>query len=425
MIEKLRKKFILVTMIAVISVFAVIIFGINGLFFYHTVNNLNSITKAIVNSDGHLRHPPNEGVRNKFNNTEFWNENIPERFKIGPFKNKEMPFATRYFFAVLDNEMNILELNTDNIASVDTNEAETIINDIIEKGNETGWKSIRRYRLSEIEKGYMIVVLDAENQVKMLFSLLGITLLVSVVSITILFILIRLASKKVIRPIAESYEKQRQFITNAGHELKTPLTAVSANMEMIKMTSGETKWTDAVDRQTDKMTKLINQLIRLSKMDEEVISHEFSDFSLSEAVFDTVEAFRSVAENKKIKIKMNIQPDIHITHNEADIRQLTSILVDNAMKYCDIRGETIISLHNQNHSFGKNKAILTIQNDFKEIEHFEPDKVFDRFYRGDKAHIPNGSFGLGLSIAKSIADSYGIKLNAEKNSTVVKFTVSI
>lgn len=442
MIEKLRKKFIIFTMIAVISVFAVIILGVNGLFFYRTVNELDSTTQMIVNSDGHLRKAKNDNndpnqnpdtnanpnpnpkdeyteIRNEADTYHQNNQNNRE------FKNKEMPYATRYFFARTDDELNILEVNTEYIASVEQDEAENIITGIIKSGDETGWNGTRRYRISKIKNGYMAVVLDAENQVKYMMSILVITFLVSAVSIAVLYIIIRLIARKAVRPIAESYDKQKQFITDAGHELKTPLTAISANMEIVKMTAGESKWTNAVDRQTDKMINLINNLISLSKMDEGKIQQEIKEFSFSESVLDTVESLGSIAVKKEIIIETDIQPDILIVNDESMLRQLVSILMDNALKYCDEHGKISVTVHSNNHSFGKNKTILMIQNDFADAEKFEPDKVFDRFYRGNKAHTSNGSFGLGLSIARNIADSCGIKLSADKNDSSVIFTAII
>ncbi len=437
MIEKLRKKFIIFTMIAVMSVFAVIILGVNGLFFYRTVNELDSTTQMIVNSDGHLRKAKNENNNNpnpdpnanpKADDTEMRNEedaSHQNNQNNREFKNKEMPYATRYFFARTDEELNIIEVNTEYIASVEQDEAEDIISGIIKSGDETGWNGTRRYRISKIKNGYMAVVLDAENQVKYMISILGITFLVSAVSIAVLYIIIRLIARKAVRPIAESYDKQKQFITDAGHELKTPLTAISANMEIVKMTAGESKWTDAVDRQTDKMINLINNLISLSKMDEGKIEQEITEFSFSEAVLDTVESLGSIAVKKEIVIETDIQPDILIVNDESMLRQLVSILMDNALKYCDEHGKVSVILHSHNHSFGKNKTILMIQNDFADAEKFEPDKVFDRFYRGNKAHTSNGSFGLGLSIARNIAESCGIKLSADKSDSKVIFTAVV
>ncbi|MDD6827111.1 MAG: HAMP domain-containing sensor histidine kinase [Oscillospiraceae bacterium] len=425
MLEKLRKKFIFYTMTAVISVFSVIILGINGLFLYYTANELDSVTQMIVDSDGNIRKPKNGNSHQKDNINETRRKTDTYHSDDKVFKSREMPYATRYFYAKTDDEYNILEINMDCIASVDDGKANKIITDIILSENKTGWNSTYRYRFSKTENGYMIVVLDSENQLKSLFSILGITILVSTVSIIVLFIIIRRIARKAVLPIAESYEKQKQFITDAGHELKTPLTAISANMAIVKMTSGESKWTDAIDRQTDKMIKLINHLISLSRMDEKKTVHETAEFHLSEAVQDTVESFGIISVSRKISVESSIKPNVVIVNNELMIRQLVSILMDNAVKYCDENGKVRVVMQNHNHTFGKNKILLTIQNDFSDTDNFDPDKVFERFYRGNKAHTSDGSFGLGLSIARNIADSCGIKLSAGKNDFSVVFTVII
>ena len=426
MIEKIRKKFIAYTMLAVISVFSVIIVSINGLFLYRTVNELDSVTQIIADSGGILRknknfdHPTEENKGN--DDPEFHKNNEPHP-DGRMFKNKEMPYATRYFFAVYDTEQKLTEINLENIISVEQEDAEKITDALVKKGISAGWKNSRRYRVSKTETGYIVIVLDSENQVSSMLSVLIITLLVSFASTAVLYIIIRVSSKKVIRPIAESYEKQKQFITDAGHELKTPLTAISANMELVKMTSGENKWTDAVARQTDKMTKLINQLIRLSKMDEDSFGYEMNEFSLSEAAADTVDSFGGVTDSKGIKLITDIKSGISVINDEAAVRQIISVIMDNAVKYCDEHGEISVSLSQINQHVSKNKAILTIQNDFADTDRFDSEKVFDRFYRGDKAHVSDGSFGLGLSIARSAADSCGIKLSADKGNKKVIFSI--
>ncbi|MGN1134627.1 MAG: sensor histidine kinase [Oscillospiraceae bacterium] len=419
MIGKLKKKFIGYTMCAVIAIFTVIIIGINGLNLFRTVNELDLITQIIVNSDGHLHRNQTKAISQFSDNRDPYSSR-EERFMNN---NKEMPFATRFFLVRLDSDMNILELDTDNIASIEKEQAEIITEELIKKHKELGWYDSMRYRLAETDGGYSLAVLDANAQIKTLLSVLGITLAVSAAAAAVLFVIIYNIAGRVIHPISESYEKQKQFITDAGHELKTPLTAISANSEILKMTYGENEWSDAIDRQTEKMRRLIIQLISLSKMDENAVSLTVEPFSLSDAAYDTADTFKSIAARRSISVKTDIEGGITITNDENAIRQIISIIMDNAVKYCSEGGTITLTLKNEKHFFVKNRILFIIANDFPDVDSFEPDKVFDRFYCGDKSHSSEGSFGLGLSIAASLAQNSGISIKADKTDGRVFFTL--
>lgn len=419
MIRKLKKKFIGYTMCAVISIFTVIILGINGLNFFRTVNELNMITQIIISSDGHLHRnlekPPSQFPDNR--------ERYSSREERFMNDNKEMPFATRFFLVRLDGDMNILELDTENIASIEKEQAEIIAVELIKKHKESGWYNSMRYKFAKTDSGYSLAVLDATAQIKTVLSVLGITLLVSAAATAVLFVIIYNIAGRVIRPISESYEKQKQFITDAGHELKTPLTAISANSEILKMTYGENEWSDAIERQTEKMRRLIIQLINLSKMDENAVSHIVEPFSLSDAAYDTADAFKSIAARRNISLMTDIEGSITVTNDENAVRQIISIIMDNAVKYCDDGGTISLSLKSEKHFLGKNRVSFVISNDYFDADSFEANKVFDRFYCGDKSHTSEGSFGLGLSIAASLAQNIGISIKADKADGKVFFTL--
>lgn len=419
MISKLKKKFIGYTMCAVIAIFTVIILGINGLNLFRTVNELDLITQIIINSDGHLHRnqtkPPSQFPDNR--------EPYSSREERFINNNKEMPFATRFFLVRLDGDMNILELNTENIASIEKEQAEKISEELVKKHKSSGWYDFMRYRFAETDSGYSLAVLDATAQIKTLLSVLGITLSVSAAATAVLFVIIYNIAGRVIRPISESYEKQKQFITDAGHELKTPLTAISANSEILKMTYGENEWSDAIERQTEKMRRLIIQLISLSKMDENAVLPAVEPFSLSDAAYDTADAFKSIAARRSIAIITEIEGGITISNDENAIRQIISIIMDNAVKYCSEGGTISLELKNEKHFFGKNRISFIIANDYPDTDSFEPDKVFDRFYCGDKSHTSEVSFGLGLSIAASLAKNCGIVIKADKADGRVIFTL--
>ena len=209
-----------------------------------------------------------------------------------------------------------------------------------------------------------------------------------------------LLSKRVVRPVAESYEKQRQFITDANHELKTPLTLILSNLDIVEEEVGKNEWLEDIRTEGERMGKMINQLVTLSRMKESQKGMVFASFDLSAAVADTVSDFQHLAVEEEKNLSVLVQPGITCQGDEGLIRRLVSILMDNALKYCDPGGEIRVTLTKKRH------PVLTVENTYREKDFLELDKLFDRFYRGDKARTWSGSFGVGLSIAKSIVQNH-------------------
>ena len=217
-----------------------------------------------------------------------------------------------------------------------------------------------------------------------------------------------LFSGRAVRPIAQSVEKQRQFITDAGHELKTPLTIISANCEVLEMEMAGNEWLTGIEKQVARLRKLVNDLVTLSRLDEGRPTGEEARFSLSDAVCDTALAFSAAAERAGKRLRADAEPGVFINGDEAALRQLTAILVDNAVKYADAGGEIRVGLRGGRH------PVLTVENDCRNVSELPLDRLFDRFYRFDPARTGDGSHGLGLSIARSIAEAHRASLRAEK-----------
>jgi signal transduction histidine kinase len=214
-----------------------------------------------------------------------------------------------------------------------------------------------------------------------------------------------------VKPIAESYEKQKQFITDANHELKTPLTLILANLDIIEADIGKNEWLDDIRAEGERMNALVKQLVMLTRMDEEKTEVSISTFSLSDAVNDTVSDFQTLAEENRKPIFADVQQGISYTGEEEGIRRVISILLDNALKYCDEGGSVSLSLTAKRH------PTVCIENTFAEVDNIELDKLFDRFYRADKARTFSGGFGIGLSIAKAIVEKqHHGEINAYKAS---------
>ncbi len=217
---------------------------------------------------------------------------------------------------------------------------------------------------------------------------------IGIVSFLLVLLVILLASGRAVKPIAESYARQKQFVTDAGHELKTPLTVISANNELARMIYGESEWFDSIDKQVAKMNGLVRSLITLAKMDEEQ-KPVFSLFNLSDAVYDTAKSFENLIHSGGRLLVFDIAEGITCTGDESALRRVVSILIDNAAKYCDERGKVTVRLYRDR------QIRLQVINDFSGAADCDFSRVFERFYRADKARVSDGSYGLGLSIAKA------------------------
>ena len=221
----------------------------------------------------------------------------------------------------------------------------------------------------------------------------SITLLAMGLIIT--WIVVRAISLRAIAPEIRAAELQKRFITDASHELKTPLAVIKANTEMEEIISGETEWTQSTLRQVDRMNGLIKDLVTISKSQEREKS-ELSDVDISAVVKEAVDTFASVAKRDEKELANNIDDNVHMLCSGEDIRQLTALLVDNAIKYCDEKGSITVNLSQKS-----KKVKLTVSNTYKDGANVDYDKFFERFYREDKSrNIDKGGYGIGLSIAQ-------------------------
>ena len=216
------------------------------------------------------------------------------------------------------------------------------------------------------------------------------------------------ASKQAVKPIVKSYERQKQFMTDASHELKTPLTVISANTEILKMNNQNNEWVESIQKQTHTLTHLIQQIIRMSKLDESELELLKEEVDLSEMILEEIDDFSVLIKQKQIELTIDIQPQIHVFVNHQSIKELISILLDNAVKYCDEQGDIQIKL------FQNKKTHIWISNQYMDIDKLNTDSMFDRFYRGDTSRKSDGSFGLGLSIASSITELHQGTISAKK-----------
>ncbi len=388
MIDRLRRRMILISSLAIFAVLCIILAAI-AIFSTRQLNTRLDIIADMISD--------NQGVFRPFDQR----NPMPTGPDIMPgFFTNETPFSTRFFSVWYDVDGSYLRTELTAVTSITEDAAKDYAQAVLNKDQTRGWIDQFRYKIFKAEEGTGIVFVDGSMNRAMAKGLIFTVSLVMLAGFTAIFLLIVLASKAAVSPIARSYEKQKQFITDANHELKTPLTLILTNTDIVEQEKGHSEWLDDIRVEGRHMSELIGQLTALSRLDETSIPLCREEFSLSDVCNDTIAEFSSLAVQKALRLTANVQPDVSLTGDEASVRRLVSILLDNAVKYCDPAGTIYFSMEKKRHT------ILMIENSYAEVESVELDRLFDRFYRGDKARTAGSGFGIGLSLAASIAETH-------------------
>ena len=403
MIGKLQRKFIIIAMSASIVV-TFTIFGIIIFNNYKTMDKQNDgILNMISENNGKM---PDYKPRNDY---------------MANVITKETQFTTRYFYIKLDRDGKIGETNLQNIAAISKEEAEEILDKVIGENKETGYYDNYKYKVTQKEDGKLIVFLDCHSQLNNFKTTTEKSIIIIVVGLGIVFIIISVLSKKVLSPIIKNMESQKQFITNAGHELKTPVAVILANMDVIEMKLGEDdEWLKSTRKQAKRLDSLIKSLLSLAKVEEGETKINYSEFSITKIIQDEINEFKSLAQNKKFVYDNS--NEVFINADVNSISQLVTIFIDNAVKYTPVGGTIKIVTEKA----GKNTKIQ-FMNNCEDVNSINTQKLFDRFYREDKARTQGkNGYGIGLSIAKSIVEMHKGKIEVSTTKDgMICFTIII
>lgn len=417
MIRDLRKKFILVAMLSTMLVLTAIMGVVNFSNYREMLDRADEMTALLEQNDGKFPEEPSWHEQDDTETPPAKPENDEKdksRFSV------ETPFETRYFTVTVDENGEVTDCDLDRIAAVDEETAEEYTQTAQQKNKTTGFQGIYRYRVTETEDGAKYVFLDCRREISNFRTVLVTTISVSLLGLAAVFVLVVIFSRMVFRPVEESIQKQKRFITDASHELKTPLTIIDANTEVMEMESGESQWTKSTRKQIQRLSGLVQQLVTLSRLDEEKGLEEKCEFNLSEAVSECVQSYESLAQTREKNLTLNIEEDITYTGDERSIRQLAGILMDNAVKYSSENGNITLTLKKK----GK-KIFLEVYNDADDLPQGKMDVLFERFYRLDSSrNSGTGGSGIGLSVAKAIVQAHKGKITAEnKNGRGLTITV--
>ena len=394
MINKLRRQFIGIAMLSVTLVILLMAAAINVFNYLSVDSSVNDTLRMLSENQGNI--PQFTGGKHG-------------KFPKGQFS-PETPFFTRYFVLYYNEEGSLTRTDMRHIAAVTEEDVGSYLSAAVARGEGMGY--IRQYKYSVTPAGdgqYMAIFLDCQRELHSLRRFALSSLLVSAVCVVLVYALIWFFSKKAIIPAVKNAERQKQFITDASHELKTPLTVIATSLKVLEMEVGQQKWIEKARTQTEKMSELVQSLVTLARLDEENPPVRFADFDIGNTVAETAESFRDFAMAEGHTLETEAAPGYIYRGDEYAVRQLVSVLLDNAVKYADEGGAIRLSLEK-----AKRGYVLRVSNPCAGIDARELDKLFDRFYRPDHSRSKQtGGFGVGLSIARSIAEIHKGSIRAE------------
>lgn len=325
-------------------------------------------------------------------------------------------------YAKVDHRNNIIDANTNMIYNMTPDTLEAITASALSQNKQSGTVDHYQYYIEEKDYGKIIAYTERGATVELLRDLVYNSLIIAGISCIVLLFISIVLSQWAVKPVKDAFEKQRRFISDAGHELKTPLTVIAANTDVLKNEIGENTELNHIRDQSNRMSGLIHDMLALARSDEDSRGVQFVEFDLSGAVRNTVLGFESAAFEANKKMTYEIQEGIRYTGNEQQIRQVVSIFVDNAIKHSGAGGDIQIQLKRDG-----GKIRISFYNTGVGVKDSEKEKIFERFYRSDESRSrETGGYGLGLAIAKSMVHQYGGKISVDGVAGEwVRFTIRL
>lgn len=406
MIKKLQRRFVFTAMVSLLIVLLLVLASINAI----NIANLNAkadrIIDVLAENDGKFpdasHTPPDPSGKDG---------DKEKRISV------EAPFATRYFIAATDSSGLAVTVDTAHITAVTPDKAEEYAEKVLAAGADSGYIDTYRYRVVTSSDGTaMLIFIDAGSEIDTAKTFLLNSVTIAGISLLVLFLLVSLLSKKAVQPFVQNMEGQKRFITDAAHELRTPLAIISSDNDVIEMTGEKSEWTESIRTQVHRMDGLINDLILMSRLEETRDKPVSGDVEIGELVTDKLADRKVLLEQKNIHVKASVRQEAVCTGDGKNIARLIDTLLDNAVKYTNAGGEIGISLTRD----GK-KIHFSIENTCENMPEGDLGKLFDRFYRADDARVRKagtvGGYGIGLSMADAIIRQHRGKIRAERAGT--------
>lgn len=426
MIKRLRNRFIRITMLSVTAVMLLLTAILNTANYISTDSDLRGTLDLIYENEGTIpvpvRGPDGNGTGAKLPGAKPEDDPSGDTQDIRGRFTPETPFSTRFFVLRYADAGELVRANLESIASVTEDDAGEYIAAAMSHGEGYGYYGSYRFFVAADGEGRnMAIFLDCYQEQRAVRTVLLWSLAADAACILLVLLLVVLLSRRAIDPVVRSAERQKQFITDASHELKTPITVIATSLRVLEMETGKQKWIDKAQAQTEKLTELVNSLVTLSRMDEEESPLRMEPFCVSDAVSETAESFRDFAASHGHALTVSVEPELTYRGDEYAVRQLVSILLDNAVKYALPGSPITVALEKT-----RRGVVLRTANRCEPSAELDTKKLFDRFYRADPSRsAETGGFGIGLSIARGIAEGHHGSISAEVNGDEIEFTAEL
>ncbi len=422
MFRKARWKFVKSAMIAMITLILILVASINVVNTIQTDHRLSTAMDELILSvdRGRLLSSPGISDEGEGHSRELDPVISPEGVSRRPSmfgKGKGgrhsalSQYSGRFFSVFLKQDGSSLVLS--DLEESDIASAKELAEEIKGLSKDQGYLNDYLYHREKLGEHLLICFLDCSTEFSAMKSLLLISALIALVGLILAFSFIYRMSGKAVEPLEESMSKQKRFITDAGHELKTPLGVIATNMDVLEMDGVQNEWIASTKRQVGRMRSLIGSLISLARLEEDESDLILQNLSLSAAVRDCVETFQMMAEMKGIAFESEIEDNLIVQTDEGSVQQILTILCDNAVKYAVSRVTV------RARRLGKKICFETVNDWRREIAEADLSRMFDRFYRADQSRKKDtksiGGYGLGLSIAKAAADRCQLELSVLEN----------
>lgn len=407
MIRTLRRRFLLIALASLAGTLTALCLVINLGYRYMTTDRADEVIQLLHQNAGQFPEPEAPVDPAAF-----------PGFQI----TMETPFETRYFVVRLTSQLEVADVDTDHIAALDRKRVVEQVEYILDSGRTSGYSGYYRYGIfNEEDGGQTIVVLDCFLQLQAASNVLRLTLLASLACVAIVFLLLVLLSRRVVRPFAENLEKQRRFVTDASHELKTPLAVISANTGLLEASIGENRWLESTQVQVRRLDRLIGHLVELARSEEALPEAEAEPVELSRIAAAQAEDYGPLAQASGKTLESDVVPNLVVRGVTENLKRLHTLLLDNAVKYCDTGGVIRLTLTQQGRW-----AVLAVSNPCAGLDPAQIPRLFDRFYRADPSRSrETGGYGIGLSTARAIVQRHKGKLTAAMEGDRVTFTARL
>lgn len=426
-IQRLRRKFVMTAMGALLIVLLLLLGFINLFYISEVTSNAGVMLEILLDNNGvfpieeFMPAPPEEeGSRDEQDMGSMQDGTTPDGGPglppgiIPNFESAnrvEAPFETRYFSALVHDDGSVDTVDAEHIAAITETQANRYCQQVVEEDRESGYLGSYRFGTVHHDDGTVLVVfVDCSSRFASAVELLRISLVIGVVAFVLMLVIVYLLSGLAVASAAESIDKQKRFISDAGHELKTPLAVISANVDVLEMDGDRNEWTQSIRNQVRRMTDLVNNMLTLSRMEEGGARQSYEDVDLSQCMQESAHTYSVVAVARERRYEVDIAPGIHMTGDRKSLAQLSSILLDNAMKYSNAGGMIRVRLYRED-----KRILYEVRNTCDELPEGDLERLFDRFYRADTSRSrEKGGYGIGLSVAKAICENYGGTISAQR-----------